>query len=262
MTTSITELDSKIAAQAAQIPSMYGRIDLSATPERFTVALGDQTDLASEYAARRLELLANEALVARIKAYTMIGDIVADAYAALTPTYGFQRLVTMLTEACDRGVENVPCAPPELARFIAAMERLPDWLDRNLIEEVARVERNAHAHRAPFVIRGRSRRHLHEQIFRAADGAHRRLVERILGTPDEGDGDVLHHHRDARRSRPLRRWLQGRGDGAPDACDGAVQYLAARRPMGRENLRHPDSPGGPDAGGNDLDLSAGAKGAA
>jgi ER-bound oxygenase mpaB/B'/Rubber oxygenase, catalytic domain len=154
MATSLAELDSKIAAQAAQIPSMYGRIDFSVTPERFTVEPGVETDIAPEFAARRLELLANAEVVARIKAYTMIGDIVADAYAALTPTHGFRKLVTMLTEACDHGVENVRAAPPELVRFIQAMERLPPWLDVKLIEEGARIERNAYAHRAPFVIRG------------------------------------------------------------------------------------------------------------
>jgi hypothetical protein len=154
MNTSIADLTGKIAAQAAQIPSMYGRIDFSITPERFTVAPDAQTFLGPELSARRPELLANEEQVARIKAYTMIGDIVADAYAALMPTFGFQRLVAMLTEACDRGVENVAGAPPELIRFIAAMERLPAWLDMKLIEEGARVERNAYAHRAPFVFRG------------------------------------------------------------------------------------------------------------
>ena len=53
MTISIAELDGKIAAEAAQIPSMYGSIDFSMTPERFTVTPGDQTDLAPEFAARR-----------------------------------------------------------------------------------------------------------------------------------------------------------------------------------------------------------------
>lgn len=153
MTISIAELDGKIAAQAAHIPDLYGRIDFSIVPERFAVAPDDRTDLAPEYAARRPALLANDALVARIKAYTMIGDAVADAYAALMPSYG-HRLVAMLTEACDRGVESVPGAPPELVRFIQAMERLPDWLDKNLIAAGARVERNAYAHRAPFVLRG------------------------------------------------------------------------------------------------------------
>ncbi|HUO00091.1 MAG TPA: oxygenase MpaB family protein, partial [Bradyrhizobium sp.] len=118
------------------------------------MALGDETELAPEYAGRRPELLANKERVALIKAYTLHGDPVADAYAALIPQYGFQRLVAMLQEACERGVENVPSAPPELARFIGEMERFPVWLDAKLIEQGARIERNAYAHRAPFIIRG------------------------------------------------------------------------------------------------------------
>ena len=125
MNTSIAELTGKVASQAAQIPSIYGRVDFSITPERFTVEPDAQTDLAPEFAARRPELLANEEQVARIKAYTMIGDRVADAYAALMPNYKFHRLVTMLTEACDHGVENVPAAPPELVRFIAQWSGSP-----------------------------------------------------------------------------------------------------------------------------------------
>src|SRR3984885_361750 len=152
--TSITEQTATDASQAAQLPSMYGRVDFSITPERFTVAPGDETELAPEYAQRRSELLASQERVALIKAYTMHGDPVADAYAALIPQHGFQRLVAMLTEACDRGVENVPYAPPELARFIRDMEQFPAWLDAKLIEQGARIERNAYAHRAPFIIRG------------------------------------------------------------------------------------------------------------
>ena len=154
MSTPIAALSEKIAAQAVQIPSMYGRIDFSITPERFTTAPEAKTFLAPEFSARRPELLANEEQVALIKAYTMIGDSVADAYAALAPTHGFRRLITMLTEACDRGVENVADAPPELFRLIEAMERFPAWLNMKLIEEGARLERNVYAHLAPFVLRG------------------------------------------------------------------------------------------------------------
>jgi ER-bound oxygenase mpaB/B'/Rubber oxygenase, catalytic domain len=150
----ITELTQKAAAQAAEIPAMYGRVDFSITPKRFTVARGDQTHLAPEFVPRRPELLANEELVARIKAYTMIGDVVADAYTALMPQHGAKRLITMLEEACEHGVESVPSAPPELVRFIEAMERVPPWLDMKLVEEGARIERNTYAHRAPFVMRG------------------------------------------------------------------------------------------------------------
>jgi hypothetical protein len=154
MNTSIMELNKKIAAQATELPAMYGGVDFSITPERFTVASGDQTDLEPEFAERRQELLANEELVALIKAYTMHGDPVADAYAALIPEHGFGVLVKMLEQVCDHGLESVPSAPPELVRFIQEMERFPARLDKKLIEQGARIERNAYAHRAPFVIRG------------------------------------------------------------------------------------------------------------
>ena len=149
-----TELTALLATEAAQIPSMYGRIDFSITPERFTVEPDAVSELGPEFSQRRPELLANEELVARIKAYTMHGDPVADAYAALIPKYGFHRLATMLEQACDRGLENVPSAPAELVQFIRVMEQFPAWLDPKLIEEGARIERNAYAHRAPFVVRG------------------------------------------------------------------------------------------------------------
>jgi hypothetical protein len=149
-----TELPALLATEGAHIPSMDGRMDLSITPERFTVESDAVTDLPPEVLPGRRELLANQELVARIKTYTMHGDPVADAYAALIPTLGFHRLATMLEEACDRGVEDFPSAPPELVQFVRAMEQFPGWLDPKLIEEGARIERNAYAHRAPFVIRG------------------------------------------------------------------------------------------------------------
>src|SRR6202050_1163696 len=154
MNTSIAALNKQVSAQAEQIPSMYGRVDFSITPERFTVEPGDQTDLEPEFAKRRPELLANEDLVALIEAYTMHGDPVADAYAALIPAHGFGPLVKMLEDVCDHGLKNVPSAPPELVRFIQEMERVPPWLDMKLIEQGARIERNSYAHMAPIVIRG------------------------------------------------------------------------------------------------------------
>ena len=150
----IPELAEKIAAQAAQIPAIYGDVDFSITPERFTAEPDGETELAPQFSQRRPELLADKQRVALIRAYTMIGDLVADSYAALIPQYGFRRLVAMLDDACEHGVENVPAAPPELVRFVKAMERFPEWLDAKLIEQGARIERNAYAHRAPYIIRG------------------------------------------------------------------------------------------------------------
>jgi ER-bound oxygenase mpaB/B'/Rubber oxygenase, catalytic domain len=154
MTTTSDEMNEGVASQAVQIPAMYGGVDFSITPERFTVDPDVESELAPEFLQRRPELLANGARVALIKAYTMHGDLAADAYAALIPQYGFQRLVTLLQEACDRGVENVSSAPAELVALIRDMEDFPVWLDKKLIEQGARLERNAYAHRAPFIIRG------------------------------------------------------------------------------------------------------------
>jgi hypothetical protein len=154
MNTSIPELTAMDAEQATQIPATYGGVDFSITPERFTVEPDVETEIAPEYAARRPDLLASKERVALIKAYTMHGDPVADAYAALIPQYGFQRLVTLLKEVCDHGLENVPSAPQELVSFIREMEKFPAWLDAKLIEQGARIERNAFAHSAPFIIRG------------------------------------------------------------------------------------------------------------
>src|SRR6202167_3179621 len=149
-----TELPALLATEAAQIPSMYGRMDFSITPERFDVEPEAMSELGPEVLQRRAELLANEELVARIKAYTMRADPVADAYAALIPEYGFRRLAMMLEEACSGVLEKVPAAPAELVRCIRAMEQFPAWLDAKLIEQGALMERNAYAHRAPFVMRG------------------------------------------------------------------------------------------------------------
>jgi len=154
MSTPTAELKERVASQAARIPAMYGAVDFSITPERFTLDADVESELAPEYLQRRAELLANGERVALIKAYTMHGDPVADAYAALIPQYGFQRLVTLLKEACDRGVENLASAPQELVSFIHAMEHFPAWLDKTLIDRGAQLERNAYAHRAPFIIRG------------------------------------------------------------------------------------------------------------
>lgn len=154
MSASIAALNEKVRDQAVSNPATYGRVDFRITPQRFAAKPEDETVLGPDLAKRRPELLSNEDLVARIRAYTMLGDTVADAYAALMSKYSFRDLVRMVDEACDHGAENVSSAPPELIHFISDMERLPRWLDLELIEQGARIERNAYAHRAPFVIRG------------------------------------------------------------------------------------------------------------
>jgi len=143
-----------VVAQKAANPVMYGDVDFTTLPERFT----DTYDLAQanvgSFSKMLPGLLENRERVELIRNYTMMGDRVADAYAALIPEYGFKRLVDMLELACDKGVQAVDGSPDELKAFIAAMEEKPTWVDMDLVEEGARLERNAAAHAAPYFIRG------------------------------------------------------------------------------------------------------------
>lgn len=154
MASALERVAAKVLSQRERIPSLYGDVDFSIRPERFTDDLADESMLGGEFRSRRPQLLADHAQVELLRAYTMLGDLVADAYAALMPKYGFRRLVAMLSEACDKGVEAVEGAPAELVDFIGDMERVPDWLDMDLVRQGARIDRNMAANLGPFLIRG------------------------------------------------------------------------------------------------------------
>lgn len=148
-------LKAKVRAQKTLIPSLYGEVDFEIVPERFAGKPDDETSLPRFMARKyRQQVLADKERMERSLAYTMLGDTVADAYAALMPQFGFRRLVDMVKDACDKGVENVPGAPAELVNFIHAMETVPGWLDMELVNEGARVSRIFQAMLSPFVIRG------------------------------------------------------------------------------------------------------------
>jgi len=150
----LDNLWARVESQRDRVPAMYGKVDFRAVPERFTATAGDPTALSGKYDRDRDALLADPDRIEFIRAYTMIGDVTADAYAALMREFGFRALVDMLTRACDEGVENVLDAPPELVAFIRDMERIPEWLDMKLVEEGARIDRNSAANFGPFIIRG------------------------------------------------------------------------------------------------------------
>ena len=150
----IAVIAAKVRSQADLLPALYGQIDFDTPPERFADGPEDRTELSEVKGKTRAEYLADTELVARIREYSMLGDITGDAFAALIPQYGFRRLVDMLIEACDKGVEVVEGAPAELVALIAEMERIPDWLDMRLVEQGAKAERNSAANISPFAIRG------------------------------------------------------------------------------------------------------------
>lgn len=152
MSMSLENLQVMVLSQKEKIPSLYGDIDFTIVPERFTDDLAIPSTLRGKNL--RTKVLANKERVARAKAYTMLGDVVADAYAALIPVYGLPKLISMLKQACDEGIEKVENPPQELRNFLAAMETKPETIDLDLVEEGARTTRLVMALAAPFAIRG------------------------------------------------------------------------------------------------------------
>jgi hypothetical protein len=150
MTAALEQVRARVALQKALLPSLYGEVDFDRMPERFTedpsqAIVKDRAPMGVAVTDYELDL---------VRAYTMLGDVVADAYAARMDTFGARRLIEMLREACDRSVDQVDGAPPELVAFIRDMERIPEWVDMELVREGARLDLNATANVSPYAIRG------------------------------------------------------------------------------------------------------------
>jgi hypothetical protein len=143
-------LMSSVRNQKALLPEVYGSMDFDQEPERFTIAVNDETELRDP--ARRDAVLARHDLTNVMRAYTYRADPVADAYAAAGRSLGMRRLVEMLVRACDQGVDSVADAPPELGAFISEMEAIPEWLDMQLVDEGAKMERNMVTNLLPYIM--------------------------------------------------------------------------------------------------------------
>ena len=143
-----------VLEQKEAIPAIYGDVDFSILPERYVSGADLGNSLPQRYQRYAQSALSDPERVANIRNYTMMGDGVADAYAALIPEYGFRALVAMLEDACENGIEAVCNAPKELVTFIHAMEATPDWVDMDLVEKGARQERIPLVTISPFAIRG------------------------------------------------------------------------------------------------------------
>src|SRR5512138_1668871 len=101
MTKPLAELKAEVRAQKTAVPALYGKVDFDHVPERFAGDLQSKSMLVEPFARRhRAAILGDTDRVERALAYTMLGDVVADAYASLTPKYGFRRLIDMLVLAC------------------------------------------------------------------------------------------------------------------------------------------------------------------
>ncbi|GJO56474.1 hypothetical protein NJB1604_48490 [Mycobacterium marinum] len=147
------ELARRVRSQRELQPDLYGGFDFDHQPERLATE-PDVDSALPTWVADRAPILEDDRVLELISTATMLGDVVADPYAALMSTHTVTQLIDMLKTACRKGIEAVPDAPAELASFIAAMEVTPDWIDFELVREGARVERIPAALLAPFITRG------------------------------------------------------------------------------------------------------------
>lgn len=161
----VERLRARARSQAVALPQVYGRfadaLNASAIlPERLALDLAVPSELDRVERKRphpvvnRADLLADHETVQRLTAATFLGDVPADAYAALAPVHGMRPLVGWLRTACRDGLDAVPQAPAELRAFVGSMEATPDWIDMDLVREGARVDRVSVAWIQPWVIRG------------------------------------------------------------------------------------------------------------
>jgi hypothetical protein len=115
MTISLAALKAQVRSQKTLIPSLYGGVDfeigaraLHARPQREEHAA--RRPSRQKYRARKV--LANTDAVDRMLAYTMLGDVVADAYAAFIPQYGIRRLIDMLVRPASTASSRCPTRRP------------------------------------------------------------------------------------------------------------------------------------------------------
>jgi hypothetical protein len=153
LVTHYPELAQRVRSQRDLQPDLYGDFDFDRQPERLATEPGNESDLP-DWVADREQILDDERVTELIGTATMLGDVVADPYAALMTEHSVTHLIDMLKTACREGIAAVPDAPPELASFIAAMEAAPAWIDFGLVRDGARQERIPAALLAPFITRG------------------------------------------------------------------------------------------------------------
>ncbi|OBI37155.1 hypothetical protein A5709_15075 [Mycobacterium sp. E1386] len=153
MVTYYPELAERVRSQRELQPALYGDFDFDRRPDRLATE-PDVDSALPAWIADRGPILEDDRVVELMSTATLLGDVVADPYAALMASHSVVQLIDMLKTACREGIEAMPDAPPELVSFIAAMEATPEWIDFDLVREGARQERIPAALLAPFITRG------------------------------------------------------------------------------------------------------------
>ena len=109
-TRDVSQLQKSIA------PAVYGALDLDITPERFRTQLGENSIIKDN--PRIQTLLADTEKVEFFRQLTLMGDPLADAFAAVIPTLGYKTARAMLDKAAAEGIDRVADAPPELVALM------------------------------------------------------------------------------------------------------------------------------------------------
>lgn len=153
MVTYYPELAQRVRSQRDLLPDLYGDFDFDRQPDRLATE-PDVDSALPAWVGDRSPILEDDRVMELISTATLLGDVVADPYAALMNSYSVGQLIDMLKTACREGIDAVSDAPAELAAFIAAMEATPEWIDFDLVREGARQERIPASLLAPFITRG------------------------------------------------------------------------------------------------------------
>ncbi|MDX1694470.1 MAG: oxygenase MpaB family protein [Ketobacteraceae bacterium] len=140
-----------ISLQKSLAPAVYGDLDLTIQPERFRTELGENSIVRNNKRIR--ELLADKDKVEFFRQLTLMGDPLADAFAALIPDMGFRKARDMIDQAAVHGIDSVKGAPPELVALMASMENEPDWVDWDSIESASKNARMLGAAAGEAVVR-------------------------------------------------------------------------------------------------------------
>lgn len=151
---SVATLKERVRRQREDLPGLYGDVDFDLVPERLALEPDDVSDLPTYVKISREELFEDSELIELLVTATMLGDVVCDAYVCLMPEYGMHALIDMVRVACRQGIDAVDDPPEELREFMAVMDHVPEWIDLDLVERGARLERVPAALVAPFAIRG------------------------------------------------------------------------------------------------------------
>jgi len=104
------ELAQRVRSQRDLQPDLYGDFDFDRQPERLATEPGVDSALP-EWVANREPILKDDRVTELIGTATMLGDVVADPYAALMTTHSVTDLIDMLKTACREESSRCPTRP-------------------------------------------------------------------------------------------------------------------------------------------------------